>query len=541
MQQNTEAPRVDHPDAIPAATGLDEASATFGSWAVSIALHLVLALVFSFVVFLSAQQKEAPIFCPTRIDPPEEPPQREASQILELSPTATIDTAAPSLKDPMLTMEMVEPQDCQTEDDLPDQVDTARGREEALSDAEQGGMGLFSTIGAGTGAKGLKVARTGAGKHTRLRKYGGGRGTMNAVQAALRWFVRHQSPNGLWSVDSYGQNCDLPGPKCEPGRNGHGGNADLATTGYALLCFLGDGHDHRTPGPFKKTVQRGLDWLLANQGGDGSLGPRNYEHAIATMALCEALAMTLDPALRVPCERAVKVILARQTRLADGQALPTDPAYSHDGLGWDYISPNPGRNDSSVTGWNVMALKSAKVAGIVEAEAGLAGAERWLTSAWKAANPGLDPKTIDKYTSQSVFPYTWNPTGNAAAGTHLACVGLVVGVFLGHQAGDPMLESLANTVMKTNLPTAYPLNTYLLYYNTIGIFQMGGERWTAWNQPMSRVLVQAQRQGGDCFAGSWDWQGTQFPGNEVGRLVSTAYCCLSLEIYYRNQRLFEHP
>jgi hypothetical protein len=96
-----------------------------------------------------------------------------------------------------------------------------------------------------------------------------------------------------------------------------------------------------------------------------------------------------------------------------------------------------------------------------------------------------------------------------------------------------MAESLANTVMNEQMPRGMPTNTYYMYYNTMAIFQMGGDRWTKWNARVRDLLVNSQKKTTDCFDGSWDWTPKDFGGAEAGRVLTTAYNTLSLEVYYR--------
>src|SRR5690606_23478450 len=102
---------------------------------------------------------------------------------------------------------------------------------------------------------------------------------------------------------------------------------------------LGDGHSHQQ-GDFQDTVKRGVLWLVTQQHKDGDLAhgigqnAHMYSHGIATIALCEAFALSKDEKLRGPAQRAVAFIVSAQ----------------HQGSGgWRY-EPNQDA-DTSVVGW----------------------------------------------------------------------------------------------------------------------------------------------------------------------------------------------
>ncbi len=507
-------------------------AAVMPAWMISGVTHLAILAIFSLVVFLTtAPDEEAPVLPLTMIDRPLEPTTcPPVDTPIDPSTTALlpIETEPADVDTPFSDIDVIEEQPLATDDGG---EDDANGRDEAIADMEMGGEGAFMAIGAGTGGKGLFGPR-GKGRAPRgqSNRPPGTPGveppaeTFCRVDRALRWFKRHQSPDGRWDVDGYQLNC-TDGGRCEPGAEHVGMSGDVACTAYALMCFNSAGYTHRFGGgQYRKVIAQAIDWLVANQAADGLWGERNYEHAVATMAIAEAYAMSGDKRLRAPAQRGVEVILARQAR-ADGY-----------GLGWDYVQPNPARNDASVSGWNVMALKSASAAGLNVGD-GMAGAKRWLVGAWQAANP--HHAKLDPYTGMTSFPYVWNVTtgaveiGKPGADAHdLAPVGALCAVFLGATSGDPMLESLCNHIEKHQTPTAWPTNTYYLYYNTLAMFQAGDERFARWNKSFAPLLIAHQRRDG-CFDGSWDFAGTKFPGHGTGRLLSTAYCCLTLQVYDR--------
>ncbi len=406
-------------------------------------------------------------------------------------------------------------------------VDAAEGRPDARDKSEMGGFSFMKSIGTAEGGAGPFSKRKGRGKIGIIaNKYGiYAPQTVTVIDSGLRWLARHQSPNGMWDAANYFQNCADAGPKCEPGKIVPGANE--AVTGYALLCFLGYGFDHRSPSHFKSKVQRGLDYLLSIQQANGLIGSRNYEHAVCAMALAEAYGMTADPALKDPAQRAIDVILARQNQ--DPQAA--DTAYA--GLGWDYIGPNQ-RNDSSVSGWNVMALKSGLAAGL-DVKNGINGSKTWLDRAWKAANPNW--KNLDPY-GTSVFPYTWNPASDKADKDHLSFIGACAAVFLGHQAGDPLLETLLNDMDKRWLDSgAWKTNSYCIYYASMAAFQAGGKHWDAWMNAYLPWLNQTMNTDADggCLAGTWKYPAQSFHGGDTSRVLVHCYQLLALEVAVRYQ------
>jgi hypothetical protein len=554
IEQN---PQDEPADATPAAAGQAQAEAPaqkrgLGGWGISLGLHSIILASMAFVVFAAAKPDEPPPVHFVPLPPPAPEKPRKAPSLPNTPDTKVTADVADVTVDTPVTVED-KPADPVNADDPENTQTVNKGREDAVAVSEEGSSSFIPVLGPGASAPGKKGNPFGDRRQKALHPGPGGPGgpgihgrpsrpSENAVEAALRWFKRHQSRDGGWEAVKYNLNCS-DDPKCEPGGN-EAGAVDPAMTGYALLCYIGAGYDHVTPNRYQAVVRHGLEKLLSVQDPDGRFGPRNYEHAVATMALAEAYAATSDPALKGPAQRGIDAILRAQNQAGD-QDKDRDHGYGT-GMGWDYVNPTT-RNDSSVSGWNVMALKSGLAAGLTIGN-GLEGAKHWLDRTWKATNPGW--AKLDPYTGESRFPYTWD-TGTqavqiaAAPAAHaksadaqdLTCVGLACAIFLGHHAGDPMVESLSNQVMDHELPTAWPCNTYKLYYNTLSMFQVGGKRFDAWDTQVRDMLVAAQHRDGGCFDGSWDWNGTAFPGNQVGRVLSTAFCCLSLEVYYRHEKL----
>jgi hypothetical protein len=497
------------------------------SWISSAAMHVCVLLMIGTIAYttLEEEQELPPIKISVIMPTPPRTPPENKEFVEQPDPNLVVveDHEVTAEKTIISPVEDLVAKISSEEDDA--QIPEPKGREEAVSTTETGGEGAFLAIGPGGGGSGMFGKRIGGGdKRTIGRAFGPhAKNVTTILDSSLRWLKKHQSPNGMWSAVNYFQNC-VDDNKCEPGKDTTG--ADEAMTGYALLCFLGAGYDHHTPNKYKLVVKKGIEYLVSIQKPDGLIGSRNYEHPIAAMALVEAYGMSNDPALRVPAQKAVDIILQRQNK----DKAAADAAYA--GLGWDYVNPNS-RNDSSVTGWNVMTLKSAVASGL-NVQGGIDGSKKWLERSWKAANPNW-AKLSDPYKDTSIFPYTWNTDTNAADKEHLSFIGALCAVFLGHKSGDIMLESMLNDMDKRWLETGnYKNNAYAIYYASLAAFQ-SGNHWKKWRDAYVPYLneIQWKDEKDGCKQGTWNYGPQGFHGSETSRVLIHCYYTLAITVSTR--------
>lgn len=359
----------------------------------------------------------------------------------------------------------------------------------------------------------------------------GGEGTELAVEAGLDFFARFQFPDGHWSLDQVPPGAAVP--KAQLGQM----RSDTAATGLALLTYLGAGYTHRSD-KHRNTVRRGLDWLVRIQnpqtgemfamadGGAPTAVTRFYGHGIAAIALCEAYGMTQDPELREPARKAVQYIINTQHPTLGGWRYYTDPR-----------SGRSTEADTSVTGWMLMALKSAQMAGLDVPQEAFDKMDHWLELAHSKDQKGryvYNPYALD----------TPEQRHGRLPSRAMTAEAMLMGIYLGRGPDDPRLRAGAE-YLKANLPEVgtaeQPLrDCYYWYYATQAMFQMQGDYWRAWNERMRPLLKASQIERGP-LAGSWDplspvedrW------GKSGGRLYVTSLHLLMLEVYYRHLPLFQ--
>ena len=347
-------------------------------------------------------------------------------------------------------------------------------------------------------------SRSGDSKNRLLKEYGGNAASEEAVALALKWIVRHQLPDGGWSLDHTrgpGDFRDSPNP-------GQRSEARAGATALAILPLLGSGHTHQK-GEYKQQVRYGLEFLMkrAKRSGRGisylEPGGSMYSHGLVSIVFCEAYAMTKDPDL---------------APYAQGTVWFIEDAQDPIGGGWRYRPREPG--DTSAVGWQMMALKSGKITGLNINPRTYKRAEKFLdslSSGYGAFYGYMDP-----------------PLGKRADAR--TAVGLLCRMYMGWDKNVPGLIDGVDALSERGPDQAASANMYYNYYATQVIKHIGGRKWTDWNVKMRNFLVKTQSKEGN-MAGSWHF-GNDHASAAGGRLYNTSLACMTLEVYYRYLPLY---
>lgn len=354
-------------------------------------------------------------------------------------------------------------------------------------DSPQPGMALTGRM-EGSAAKTGEIARYGT------------RGTQAAVKKGLAWLARNQQRDGSWSLSG-------------PYTNGVSRMMDneASATAMALLALLGDGNTHKY-GDYKKNVAAGWRWLSKQQDADGCFfnsgvfNHRFYSHGQCTIAVCELFGMTKDEKLKKPAQAAIDYCLRCQSPQG----------------GWRYV-PNVD-SDVSVTGWIVMALQSARMAGLEVPEESLYKVNAYL----------------DDIAQHNGSRYPYQKRGDVRLS--MTAEALLMRQYLGWKRDDPrMIAGVKWITRPENLVNfERDRNVYFWYYATQVAHNVEGPDWKRWNNVMRKVLPEQQVPRGK-EGGSWDPNNPtpdQWASNG-GRLYVTCLSICMLEVYYRYMPLYK--
>lgn len=493
-----------------------KANATF--WGASFGMHVVIFMILGVAIGAPQAGKllEEVIFIDSEVEVADE---QQAIEHFEVGETPVEPTVlnTESLTEPPAQIE----QDAQYNDASEEFVEASRGT--ATGNSALAGIGVsFSGIGDGPavmGPSGLAEGkgtaegngmsgRTAQGSRDALRASGGGTAdTERAVGGAVNWMARHQNSDGSWGCGPKGFAKQCKDPSCTKhfSKDAKETPAEyqMAATAFGLLPYFAAGQTHETAGPYKGVINRGLTWMTRNQNRkNGQLGTGSmYEHGLATIALCEAYGLSKDKSLQPFAQAAIAFI---------------EDAQNDKSGGWHYTANPPTDGDTSVVGWQMMALKSGEMAGLKVNPQTLVKAKGYL-------------KTVAKGKAGGQFSYM----ANTPATPTMSAVGLLCNQYTGMKRTDPSMVEGQAYVMSA-LPQAEG-NPYFFYYATQVMHNLPGPEWDTWNRHARRFLIKSQIREG-CAAGSWSSAGKP---HVMGPVMMTSICALTLEVYYRYLPLYQ--
>lgn len=351
----------------------------------------------------------------------------------------------------------------------------------------------------GQGKRSRKVysLRSGKGRKKAVAQYGGSAASENSVELGLEWLSKHQDYDGKWNtVDFYKHSS-----KKECWGRGYKKYTPGATA-LAYLAFLGAGYTTRS-GKYRLQLQKAEDYLISTQDANGYFGGQEmYNHSTVLLALAESYALTKRKKLKSVIRMGIAAAISAQQPMG----------------GWTYAAlPSQERNDTSITGWMVMALVSAK-------RAGFTVPQKTFDRVWNHFQRMTTRDGEVRY--EDVGPHTLRSS------KALIPVGLLCSILMNksNPYANKQIRIMDNYPPKWSLRYTIDNSMYYWYHGTLSLFLTGGRSWYQWNAHMRDMLIANQIKVGKA-RGSWNPSGKWCSAG--GRIYSTAINILNLEIYYR--------
>ncbi len=286
------------------------------------------------------------------------------------------------------------------------------------------------------------------------------------------------------------------------------GECPCAMPALAGMACLAKGH---VPGDKKygQLIERSLDFILSHHDETGYFGKQGggkmYSHAISTLFLTEVSGMVSKERQAQIDEwlpKALKVIIDAQRVKKNGYNVG----------GWRY-EPNSSDSDLSCSGWNLMALRSARLNG--------------------AQIPDIVIKRAVKYMhahhnkKDGNFCYQGS---NGSNGVTLSGAGILCLELCGSHEDPDSLDAAKYLVgvYKEKMPEQ-GFMYYGVYYAAQGLFQLGGQYWKDYEDWMYSTYLPRQREDG-----SWPPH-----HNERSQVYCTAMTILAFSVPYRQLPVYQ--
>ncbi len=305
---------------------------------------------------------------------------------------------------------------------------------------------------------------------------------------------------------------------------------DAAQRGYAItalgvLALASIGNQPGDPGKVGLALRRALNFILRRDprrgeyeyfGADGS---RMYGHGITTLCLTEMMGMGVDKAqqerLRTVGQKAINMILRSQ------MVRKGNP--KHKG-GWRY-TPSSQDSDLSITVWQLMALRSAKNAGLAVPKRAIDEAVLYLKRSYFSPRDarGLP---INMRSGCGYMPGRPPEFATAAAG-------LLSLQVCGEYDAPEVRGSVAYLESQKVIPREMLWFYYGIYYYSQGMRKRAKPVAAKAKKVTEDVLLKLQQADGS-------WVGMDGMERGAGRIYCTALSMLSLSVQYRYLPIYQH-